>query len=99
MMRMGNKPSAAPDAMRLIGRDDSTPNYTVLYYDSRGVSRIYQMSFLDGVWKMWREAPGFCQRFEGNVSNDDNTIAARWDKSPDGTTWVHDFDLMYTRIS
>ena len=99
MMRMGSKPSAAPDAMWLIGRDDSTPNYTVLYYDSRGVSRIYQMSFLDGEWKMWREAPGFCQRFEGNVSNDGNTIAARWEKSPDGTTWQHDFDLTYTKIS
>lgn len=99
MMRMGNKPSAAPDATWLIGRDDSTPNFTVLYYDSRGVSRVYQMSFSNGMWKMWREAPGFCQRFEGNVSNDGNTIAARWEKSPDGTTWEHDFDLMYTKIS
>jgi hypothetical protein len=99
MMRMGDNLSAAPDATWLIGRDDSTPNYTVLYYDSRGVSRIYQMSFSDSVWKMWREAPGFSQRFEGKVSNDGKTITARWEKSPDGTTWQHDFDLTYTKIS
>lgn len=98
MMRMGNKPSAGPDATWLIGRDDSTPNYTVLYYDSRSVSRIYQMTFSDDVWKMWRDAPGFCQRFEGKVTSDGNTITARWEKSPDGTTWQHDFGLAYTKI-
>lgn len=98
MMRMGDKPSAAPDATWLIGRDDSTPIYTVLYYDSRSVSRIYQMTFSDGVWKMWRDAPGFCQRFEGKVSADGQTITARWEKSPDGTSWQHDFDLTYTKI-
>lgn len=98
MMRMGDKPSAAPDATWLIGRDDSTPIYTVLYYDSRSVSRIYQMTFSDGVWKMWRDAPGFCQRFEGKVSADGQTITARWEKSPDGTAWQHDFDLTYTKI-
>lgn len=99
LMRMGNKPPSPPDAMWLIDRDDSTPNYTVLYYDARRVSRVYVMSFSDGVWKMWRDAPGFCQRFEGKVSNDGNTITARWEKSSDGTKWEHDFDLTYTKIS
>jgi hypothetical protein len=98
VMRMGDKPSGPPDAMWIIGRDDSTPNYTVLYYDSRGVSRVYAMSFSDGAWKMWREAPGFCQRFEGKLSSNGNTITARWEKSPDGATWQHDFDLTYTKI-
>ena len=99
MMRMGNKPPAAPDAIWLIGRDDSTPNYTVLYSDSRGVSRVYAMSFSDGTWKIWRVAPGFCQRFDGKLSDDGNTITARWEKSPDGTQWEHDFDVTYTKIS
>jgi len=30
--------------MWLIGRDESTPKYTVLYYDSRSVSRVYEMN-------------------------------------------------------
>ncbi|HEX8034430.1 MAG TPA: DUF1579 family protein [Ktedonobacterales bacterium] len=98
VMRMGDKPSSAPDATWLIGRDDSTPNYTVLYYDSRTVSRVYQMSFSDGQWKMWRDAPGFSQRFEGKVRADGKTITARWEKSFDSTTWQHDFNLTYTKI-
>jgi hypothetical protein len=39
----------------------------MLYFDSRSVSRIYQMSLSAGVWKLWREAPSFAQRFEGTL--------------------------------
>ncbi len=98
MMRTGNKPSGPPNATSVIGRDDSTPTYTMLYHDSRGVSRVYAMSFSDGVWKIWRDAPGFCQRFEGKLSTDGNTITAHWEKSFDGAMWQHDFDVTYTKI-
>ncbi len=99
VMRMGDKPPLPPDAIWLISRDESTPNYTVLSYDARSVSRVYKMSFSDGVWKMWRESPGFWQRYEGKLSKDSNTITAHWEKSPDGTKWEHDFDLTYTKVS
>ncbi len=57
------------------------------------------MNFSDGVWQMWREAPGFWQRYEGRLSNDGNTITARWEKSSDGAAWEHDFDVTYRKIS
>src|SRR5579859_7160659 len=34
-----------PQALWLINRDDSTLSYSVLYYDARSVSRVYDMSF------------------------------------------------------
>jgi len=98
IMYMGNKPSETPDARWLISRDDSTSNYTVLYYDARKVSRVYEMSFSDDTWKIWRNSPGFSQRFEGEISDDGNLITAYWEKSSDGTTWEHDFDVTYTRV-
>jgi len=98
LMRMGDKSPGPPNATWLIGRDESTPNFTALYYDSRSVSRIYEMSFVDGVWKMWRESPGFWQRYEGKISNDGNTITARWEKSSDGIKWERDFNITYTRV-
>ena len=71
----------------------------MLYFDSRGISRVYQMSLSeDGIWKMWREAPGFFQRFTGKISKDGNTITARWERSNSGVFWEHDFDLTYTRL-
>jgi hypothetical protein len=98
VMYMGNKPPSTPDAIWLISRDDSTPHFTVLYYDTRKVSRVYEMSFSDDVWKMWRNSQDFSQRFEGKLSADSNTIKAHWDKSSDGTTWEHDFDVTYTKV-
>ena len=97
LMRMGDQPPGPLAAMWLISRDESTPDYTVLYYDNRGVSRVYEMSFADGVWKIWREAPGFSQRFDGRFSDDGNTVTASWEKSLDGTKWEHDFNVTYTR--
>ena len=97
MMRMGDKPPSLPAAMWLISRDESTPDYTVLYYDARSVSRVYGMSFSESVWKMWRESPGFWQRYEGKLSKNGNTITAHWEKSSDGTKWEHDFNITYTR--
>jgi|SRR5579859_181187 len=99
LMRMGDKPPGPPAALWLISRDESAPGYTVFYYDSRSVSRVYEMSFSEGVWKMWRNAPGFCQRYEGTVSKEGKTIAAHWEKSVDGTRWEHDFDITYMKIS
>jgi len=48
----------------------------VLSYDARSVSRVYEMSFSEGVWKMWREAPGFWQRYESTVSKNGKILLA-----------------------
>ena len=92
-MRMGD---AA--ATWIIGRDDSEPGYHVLYGDDRGVSRVYQMSFGDGAWRMWRDTPEFSQRFDAEVSPGRAEINGSWQKSADGgTTWEHDFKVRYSR--
>jgi hypothetical protein len=81
----------------IIGPDDTNNSYSVLYHDERGVSRVYQMSLDNATWKLWRNAPGFSQRFEGKFSKAGDIISARWEKSFDGSTWEHDFNLIYTK--
>lgn len=98
IMRMGDNPSKSQGAIWLINRDESSPDYKVFYFDDRKVSRIYEMGFADQVWKLWRDSPGFSQRFAGRIDHDGNRILAKWEKSNDGQTWEHDFDVMYTRI-
>ena len=88
-----------PSATTIISGDDSTETYCMLQVDSRSISRIYQMSLRDGVWKLWRDAPGFAQRFTGTFSGDGRTIRGRWEKSSDGSQWELDFDLTYTKVS
>lgn len=99
IMRMGDRVSEAPSAIWLMHRDDANSDYKAFYYDDRKVSRIYEMSFSNNIWKLWRDAPEFSQRFEAHLSRDGNQILAKWEKSTDGQTWEHDFDITYTRLN
>ena len=93
----------APDSMAIIAADPETGEYTQHYFDSRGVVRVYAMSFADGVWRLLREAPDFSplafrQRFTGRVGDDGDSIHCRWEISKDGsTTWELDFGLTFRR--
>lgn len=98
MMRMGDRLSEAPRAIWLIHRDDASSDYKAFYYDDRKVSRIYEMSFSNQTWRLWRQSPDFSQRFEGRIGKEGNKIMAEWEKSSDGQTWEHDFDVTYTRL-
>jgi hypothetical protein len=83
----------------IIGLDDSAERFTMLYADARDVFRVYQMSLNDGVWKVWRDAPGFFQRFTGTFSDDGQTITGLWELSSDGTTFEPDIEVTYTKVS
>lgn len=96
----------APDGIAIIGPRDapvsgeeSAGSSELLqhYFDERGVHRVYEMSFADGVWKMWREGEPFDQRWEAAISEDGKTIEGRWERTEDGE-WVVDFDATYTRV-
>ena len=86
-----------PHSTQLVGADEARNECTVLYYDSRGVYRVYRMTVADGVWSMWREAPGFNQRYIGEIKDGGKTIEGRWEMSDDGERWRVDFDLTYRR--
>jgi hypothetical protein len=90
---------APPEGRLIVGRDDTSGEYGVLYADARGVSRVYRMTIDERIWRIWRSAPGFNQRFEGRLSTDGRTIEAYWDKFADGDTWERDFDLSYVKTS
>jgi hypothetical protein len=91
------EPGGPPSALSVIGHDDTLEPCSMLYSDERGVARIYQMSLEGGVWKMWRDAPGFLQRMTGTFSDDGNTIICQGELSRDGSNWEQDLDVTYTR--
>jgi hypothetical protein len=93
----------APDSLAIVGVDVQSGGYVQHYYDSRGVARLYAMSFADGVWTLLRESPDFSaldfgQRFTATLSADGTTITGAWQKCFDGSEWEHDFALNYRRI-
>ena len=97
LWRFDWQPGAIPSALSVIGRDDVVETCSMLYADERGVSRIYQMRLEGGVWKMWRDSPGFSQRMTGAFSDDGATITCHGELSHDGSTWEPDLSVRYTR--
>jgi hypothetical protein len=93
----------APESIVVMGLA-ANGDYTQHYFDSRGIARVYAMTFGDGVWTLLREAPdftplSFAQRFVGRFSADGDTIDGRWEKASDGSDWQLDFELTYTRAT
>jgi hypothetical protein len=94
---------AAPDGIAMIGWDGGRGSLLQHYFDSRGVARLYEMSFGDGVWKLSRTAADFsplefAQRYTGEISDDGRAIRGAWELSTDGSKWEHDFELIYSKI-
>jgi hypothetical protein len=87
-----------PTAIAIIGSDDAADTYFMLYFDERGVSRKHEMTLRDNVWKYWRNAPKFSQRFTGTFVDDGDTIIGVAELSEDDSTWKRDLELTYTRV-
>jgi len=86
-----------PDGIAILGEGES--GLAQHYFDSRGVARVYAMSLAGGVWELSRDHPGWSQRFLGKLSDDGRTIAGRWERCTDGSTWELDFRLTYTKAA
>jgi hypothetical protein len=96
-------PDPAPNGLVIMAWDEGRGGYLQHYFDSRGVVRLYDMTFQNGVWTLTRTKPdftplSFSQRYIGTLSEDGKTIAGQWEASDDGTAWKLDFELKYTRV-
>jgi hypothetical protein len=93
-----------PEAMMIVSPDPDGTRFTQHYFDSRGVARLYSMTFDGRVWTLQRDTPDFTslpfrQRFIGNLSEDGEGIDGRWERSHDGATWEDDFALIYEKMA
>ena len=93
-----------PDGIAVISFDPEEQVYTQHYFDSRGVIRLYTMTFNAGEWALTRTSADFSsldfsQRYIGRFMPDRSAIRGAWEKSFDGGHhWEKDFDLAYIRL-
>jgi hypothetical protein len=92
----------APDSLSVIGLNPGGDGYHQHYFDTRGVVRLYSMTFVEGIWTVLRESEDFSpldfrQRYTGRFSPDGRTIAGAWEIDH-GPGWEKDFDLNYFRV-
>jgi hypothetical protein len=86
-----------PAGRAVFGGDDAG-GVRMLYYDVRGVARIYDVTLHEDGFAWSRDAPGFRQRFRVTVARDGQTMEGRGEMSRDGAPWEKDLDLTYHRI-
>jgi hypothetical protein len=103
LVRMSFPIPEAPDGLLLIGPDAAGDGYIQHHFDSRGIARVYAMTFDGRDWTLERHKPDFTplsfhQRWVGKFTADGNAIHGRWETSPDGRDWELDFELMYRRV-
>ena len=94
--RARNEHPDFPDSISVIGLVDE--RIAMYYFDSRGVHRVYEMSLSEGKWRIWRDAPGFSQRFTGTFSDDGNTLSGVFELSEGDEIWNDDLAITYRRV-
>jgi hypothetical protein len=85
-----------PDGISVIGAPESGDGLVMEYFDSRGVRRTYDISLEDGVLRIWRDAPGFDQRYEATLAPDEFEGVFQLAETPG--EWVDDLTVTYRRV-
>jgi len=84
-----------PDSLRVIGPPEDGDGLVMEGFDSRGVRRTYGVSLEDGVWRMWRDQPGFDQRFSAKLGHD--AFEGLWQIAETPGGWQDDVKVIYRR--
>jgi hypothetical protein len=84
-----------PDAIAVIGAPEEGEGLVLESFDSRGVRRTYGTAIEDGVWRMWRDAPGFDQRMVAPLGQDVFEGVVQLAETPG--EWQDDMTVTYRR--
>jgi hypothetical protein len=95
VQRSHNDHELFPDAICVIGAPESGDGLVMEYFDSRGVRRTYGISLDGRVLRMWRDAPGFDQRYSATLAHD--TFEGVFELAEAPGDWREDVKVTYRR--
>ena len=95
VQRIHNDHELFPDAICVIGAPESGDGLSMEYFDSRGVRRTYGIALEDRVLRIWRDAPGFDQRFSATLGRDE--FEGLWQLARTPGDWQDDLKMIYRR--
>lgn len=96
MMRSEIDEPEIPSGVAIFGSDDSAGSYSMLYFDERGVSRMYKASLERNTISWWRDSEEFSQRMVLTIQNE-KTMSAKGEMNRNGGAWEGDLELSYVR--
>jgi hypothetical protein len=95
IQRSRNDHELFPDAIGVIGAPEDGDGLVMEYFDSRGVRRTYAISLADGTLRIWRDQPGFDQRFSATLAHD--VFTGLWQLARTAGDWQDDLKVTYRR--
>ena len=95
IQRSRNEVEVAPDSICVIGAPETGDGLVMEYFDSRGVRRTYGISLEEGMLRMWRDHPGFAQRFAATIAGD--RFDGLWQLARTPGDWRDDLAVSYRR--
>jgi hypothetical protein len=95
IQRSRNEHELFPDAVCVIGAPEAGDGLVMEYFDSRGVRRTYGVSIEAGELRLWRDDPGFDQRFSAVLGRDE--FAGLWQVARTPGGWEDDLRVVFRR--
>jgi hypothetical protein len=95
VQRSRNEHELFPDAICVVGAPETGDGLVMEYFDSRGVRRTYGISLDGGVLRMWRDHPGFAQRFSATLGPD--SFEGLWQVATTPGDFEDDLRMIYRR--
>jgi hypothetical protein len=87
-----------PSGIAIFGSDDEAKTWFITYFDSRGVSRKYDITLEPDGFTMHRETEKFSQRATFRIEAGGDRIVSRGEMSRDGGAWEGDLSTTYERV-
>src|SRR4051812_22430555 len=95
VQRSSHDSDIVPNSISALGPPEDGDGLVMEYFDSRGVRRTYRTSLIDGVWRFWRDAQGFDQRFTAVLAPDGFEGHGQLARTPGD--WHDDLNMRYRR--
>jgi hypothetical protein len=95
IQRQQNDHESFPDSISVIGAPETGDGLVMEYFDSRGVRRTYGVALDGGVLRMWRDHPGFDQRFSATLAA--GVFEGLWQVAETPGDWRDDVAVTYRR--
>jgi hypothetical protein len=86
-----------PSGMAIIGSDDVAGTFAMIYFDERGVSRLYQVIVGDRMVTWRRDDPLFSQSVTITAEQDGDTLVSKGRMSQKGGPWEDDLSQVFER--
>jgi hypothetical protein len=84
-----------PDGVAIVGSDDSSGAYSMLYFDERGISRILSLSVGERSVTWSHDDPEFAQSL--TIAAEGDKLVSKGRMSRNGGAWEDDLSQVFTR--